>query len=76
MCSGHAKCLSIVNEVNSTLSLFIITAHSGLVGKQNIYYFMVKRVYDAPVVEVYLVTVERGFQNSLEDPDVAETKPW
>jgi hypothetical protein len=46
------------------------------VGKQSIYYFMVKRVYDAPVVEVYLVTVERGFQNSLEDPDVAETEPW
>lgn len=53
-----------------------MTAHSGLVGKQSIYYFMVKRVYDAPVVEVYLVTVELGFQNSLEDPDVAETEPW
>lgn len=37
---------------------------------------MVKKGYEAPVVELYSAIVERGFQNSLEDPDVAETKPW
>ena len=37
---------------------------------------MAKRGYQTPIVEIYSAMVEHGFQNSLEDPGVAESIPW
>ena len=74
LCSGHAKCLSIVDEVNSTLSFFVLLRILGLVCKKGTP-IMNDLFYQKPDIDLVWVSCEQGFSLSNMEPIEDENPP-
>jgi hypothetical protein len=64
-------------EINLTLSLFITTAHLGLVSNRKAPMKKQTQDYLSPLIEMQLVVAERGYAGSMfEDPIEQPEQGW